>query len=137
MKQDGPELTVFLYSFGYQQSGIPTDESGHGGGFVFDCRALPNPYWDDTLRPHRGTAPPIAAFMQAHPQVSAFAEHAGALVLRSAHTYRELRRERLMVAFGCTGGRHRSVYLAEVLAKTLRAAGIRVVLRHLDIEREG
>ncbi len=68
--------------------------------------------------------------------MQAFAAHATALVLQAAHTYRRLERERLMVSFGCTGGRHRSVYLAERLADTLREAGFAVALTHRDLHRE-
>lgn len=103
---------------------------------MFDCRALPNPHWDETLRPHRGNEPPIVAFMEAHREVGEFAGHAADLVLAAARTYRELGRTRLMASFGCTGGRHRSVYQAERLADALREAGFAVELAHLDIGRQ-
>jgi RNase adaptor protein for sRNA GlmZ degradation len=132
MQPSPPPLTVYLFSFGYHRSGIPADEGGHGGGFVLDCRALPNPHRDEALRPYRGDEAPVVAFMEAHPQVAEFADHAAALVLAAARSYAGQGRERLMVSFGCTGGRHRSVYQAERLAAALRAEGIRVALRHLD-----
>jgi UPF0042 nucleotide-binding protein len=127
---------IHLYSFGFKYSGPPPDESGHGGGFVFDCRALPNPYWDETLRPFAGTEPPIVAYLDAQPEVGEFARHATELVKYTATAYARLNRERLMVAFGCTGGRHRSVYLAERLKRELELAGFPVVLVHRDVERE-
>lgn len=126
--------TVYLYSFSYRNQGIPRDEGGHGGGFVFDCRALPNPHWDETLRPHTGLEAPIAAFMASHPEVETFAAHAAALVRQTVAVYTRLRRMRLMVSFGCTGGRHRSVYLAEGLQRELEREGIPVILRHLGLE---
>ncbi len=129
--------TVFLYSFGFKFSGAPRDESGHGGGYVFDCRALPNPFWDEALRPFSGLDAPVAAFMERQPEVAAYAEHALWLVRHTALTYRRLARERLMVAFGCTGGRHRSVYLAELTARKLRDEGIAVRIEHRDIRRPG
>ena len=132
-----PAPTIHLFSFGYKFSGPPRDDSGHGGGFVFDCRALPNPYWDEALRPYAGTAPPIAAFFEARPEVAAFAQHAAELVLYAARSYLTLGRERLMVAFGCTGGRHRSVYLAERLKEALEREGFPVVLLHRDVHRAG
>ena len=112
------------------------DDKGHGGGFVFDCRALPNPHWNEALRPHTGREAPIVEFMEAHREVAEFMGHAAALVLASAATYRKLGRERLMVSFGCTGGKHRSVYLAEGMAGKLKEAGIPVVLSHLGLKSD-
>ena len=77
----------------------------------------------------------MIGFMESHPEVAMFALHAAALVLASARVYGEMGRERLMVSFGCTGGRHRSVYQAEQLATALRDEGFQVVLTHLDMER--
>lgn len=127
--------TIHLYSFGYSYSGPPADDGGHGGGFVFDCRSLPNPFWDEKLRPFKGNEAPIIAFMEARPEVRDFHGHAAALVLSAARAFAADGRERLMVSFGCTGGRHRSVYQAERLAAALREAGFVVELRHLDIDR--
>ncbi|MFI5400735.1 MAG: hypothetical protein ACHQZQ_06770 [SAR324 cluster bacterium] len=132
-----PGLTVHLFSFGFKYGGPPRDESGHGGGFVFDCRALPNPYWDPALRPFIGTDPSIVRFFDAHPEVAEFAAHARQLVLYTARTYLGLERERLTVAFGCTGGRHRSVFLADRLRCDLEREGFPVVLTHRDVQRGG
>ena len=74
-------------------------------------------------------------FMAAQPAVRRFADHATELVLFTARAYAERGHERLMVAFGCTGGRHRSVYLAEQLQERLEREGFRVNLTHLDVER--
>ena len=128
-------LTVFLFSFGYHHSGPPADDSVHGGGFVFDCRALSNPFWDEALRPYSGGDAPVRKFLAAQPEVRKFADHAGELVSFTARAYAERGHERLMVSFGCTGGRHRSVYLAEQLRERLEGEGFRVTLTHLDVER--
>ena len=128
-------LTIHLFSFGFKYSGLPEDSTGNGGGFVFDCRALPNPYWDETLRPHTGLDAPIATFMEGHPEVARFAGSAADLVLQSARVYTEREYASLMVAFGCTGGRHRSVYLAELLRTALEAQGYRVRTRHVELGR--
>lgn len=133
---EAPALRIHVFSFSYRNSGPPVDDSGHGGGFVFDCRALPNPYWEESLRPHTGREPVIAEFMERHPEVAEFAERATGLVLYAARTYRERGYERLMAAFGCTGGRHRSVYLAELLGRRLEQEGYSVVLEHRDIGLE-
>lgn len=129
-------LTIHLYSFGFKFGPPPADPSGHNGGFVFDCRALPNPFWDETLRPYHGLEPEIAAFMEAQPAVQAFAEHAGWLVRNAAQVYAADGRERLMVSFGCTGGRHRSVYQAQRLADALRGEGYRVMVEHLHLHAD-
>ncbi len=129
-------LTIHVYSFGYKFTGPPADESGNGGGFVFDCRALPNPFWDTAVRGYSGVEAPVVTWLAQEEEVRAFAELTAQLVLYSARTYAKLGRERLQVAFGCTGGRHRSPYLAERLQERLKAEGFRVALRHLDIECE-
>lgn len=128
--------TVHVFSFGFKHSAPPSDMNGHGGGFVFDCRALPNPYWDDVLRPFPGTDPRVVAFFEKEPDVAEFARHATGLVLFTARTYAKLDRDHLYVAFGCTGGRHRSVYLAEVLKREVEQGGFQAVLTHLHLERD-
>jgi RNase adapter protein RapZ len=130
-----PGPTIHLYSFGFKYGGPPPDESANAGGFVFDCRALPNPYWDVALRPFPGTAPAVVRFFEAQSEVGDYAAHATQLVLFTARTYTRLERNRLMVAFGCTGGRHRSVYLAERLKLDLEREGFAVVLIHRDLHR--
>ena len=129
-------LTLYLYSFGFKYSGIPQDPTANGGGFVFDCRALPNPFWLEHLRPYSGLDEPIVRFMENEAEVQEYARHAEALVLFTARTYQKLERERLMVSFGCTGGRHRSVYQAQRLAGVLEQAGFTVQVVHLDVQRE-
>lgn len=135
MFQPVDQLAVRVYSFSYHSSGIPADESGHGGGFVFDCRCLPNPHRDPELKHHAGDTPPVMAFMDAWPEVRAFIGHAAALVEQAAHTYAQAGHTHLMVACGCTGGRHRSVYVATQIAAALQAAGFDVSLTHMDRDR--
>lgn len=135
MGQPVEPLTVRVYSFSYHSSGIPADAEGHGGGFVFDCRCLPNPHRDPELRPYPGDASPVVAYLEAQPEVVAFVDHAAALVRQAAHQYTDAGRSRLMVACGCTGGRHRSVYVATRLAAALEEAGFAVALTHLDRDR--
>ena len=131
-----PLPTIYVFSFGYKFSGPPQDASGNGGGFVFDCRALPNPFWDPAVRAYSGLEAPVLAWLGREAEVQAYAGHAAELVLLSARTYRRLGRGRLMAAFGCTGGRHRSPYLARELAGRLQAEGFAVQLTHLDVEKE-
>ena len=129
-------LTVRVQSFSFR-SGAPQDERGHGGGFVFDCRALPNPGKFPRYAALDGRDPEIAAFLSREPAVERFLEHAVSLVAQSVENYRTRNFTDLMVAFGCTGGRHRSVYCAEKLAGHLREKyGIRVELKHAALEKE-
>jgi aminoglycoside/choline kinase family phosphotransferase len=120
-------LNVHIASFSYRD-GWPADETGHGGGFVFDCRSLPNPGRLPELADLVGTDPPIVRFLEALPETEAFWRHACALV--DAHIANFIERDfsELGVAFGCTGGQHRSVYFAERLARHVREHHPRVAV---------
>jgi len=131
---DDGTLTVTILSFSFKQ-GLPEDPSGNGGGFIFDCRALPNPGRYAEYKTLTGRDRPVREFLEAQPPVAQFLDHAQALVAQSVEKYLERRFTSLMVCFGCTGGQHRSVYCAEQLAARLRAAyPVRVVLRHREQE---
>lgn len=127
-------LTVRVESFSYKD-GAPSDDLGHGGGFVFDCRALPNPGRDERYAKLTGKDAPVAEYLGGDAGVAGFLEHAAALVSQSVESYRKRNFTDLLVAFGCTGGRHRSVYCAERLAERLRRAGVAVELRHRALEK--
>lgn len=124
-------MKVTIRSFSFKR-GLPSDAAGDGGGFVFDCRVLPNPFWDEALRYCSGCDVPIKCFMEAHRvAVEAFMGPVVALVENSLRVYAADGRTRLAVAFGCTGGQHRSVYCAERLAAQLRAkGGVEVEVEH-------
>lgn len=125
-------LTVRIESFSYKR-GYPADESGHGGGFVFDCRALPNPGREETFAHLDGRHPDVARWLEATEEVPAFLAQVRALLAPAIDTYRRRNFTHLAVAFGCTGGQHRSVYCAEQLAKHLRArGGVLVEVHHRD-----
>jgi aminoglycoside/choline kinase family phosphotransferase len=129
-----PELTVQVQSFSYKD-GPPTDDSGHGGGFVFDCRALPNPGRFEQYAEMTGRDPEVASFLAAEASVREFLGGVFALIDQSVESYRKRNFTHLMVAFGCTGGRHRSVYCAERLAEHLRQQlGVRVQVAHRTID---
>ena len=126
------ELTVRVHSFSYKK-GVPQDDSVHGGGYVFDCRALPNPGRYSQYSKLTGKDAAVAGFLKKEPAVDKFLEHAFALVDQSVETYKERNFTDLMVAFGCTGGMHRSVYSAERLAEHLRTRlKVRVEVLHRD-----
>jgi aminoglycoside/choline kinase family phosphotransferase len=129
-------LIVRIQSFSYR-GGVPTDEKGHGGGFVFDCRALPNPGKHVQYAKLNGRDAEVIAFLAKEPAVETFLGHAGALIGQSVENYRSRNFTDLMVAFGCTGGQHRSVYCAEALARHLREKyDAQVELRHRELEKE-
>ena len=121
-------LTVVIKSFSYRD-GVPADGEGHGGGYVFDCRALSNPYHVEALRDLTGRDQPVADWIERQAEAQEFWANVSALA--DAHVERWLDRgfASLTVAFGCTGGRHRSVYFAEKLAAHLRARFPQVAVR--------
>jgi RNase adaptor protein for sRNA GlmZ degradation len=139
-------MKISILSFSYKR-GLPEDASGNGGGFVFDCRAMPNPFWDESLRGFSGCDTPVVEFFEQHKdRVDCFLDAAEVLVRQSIEQYQKDGREHLQVAFGCTGNapaakrsgclsatreprrgrkgprQHRSVYFAERMAE--RMAGI-------------
>jgi len=126
-------LTVTIGSFSYKH-GLPADDRGHGGGFVFDCRAILNPGRRDEFRDLTGLDPRVRGFIDAQPEAERFWESVRALVDAQVAAYRERGFDSLTVQFGCTGGQHRSVHFAERLADHLRP-DVRVVLEHRERER--
>ena len=112
-------MTVTVISFSFKR-GLPEDPTGNGGGFVFDCRAMANPFWDENLRGYTGCDKPVCDFFARFPgMVEPFLEATETLVRQSIEQYKWDDRDHLQVAFGCTGGQHRSVYFAERMAERL------------------
>ena len=130
-------LTVRVFSFSFHRE-MPTDPSGHGGGFVFDARSLPNPGREGRFRTLTGKDAPVIEYLNQQENVHQFLASAESLVDASVDAYQQHGFKNLMVSFGCTGGQHRSVYLAEQLAKHLRARiGVEVAVRHIELEKMG
>ncbi|MBS3959914.1 MAG: RNase adapter RapZ [Xanthomonadaceae bacterium] len=124
-----PGLTLLFESFAYKR-GLPVDAD-----FVFDARGLPNPHWDPVLRPLSGRDAAIQDYFAGHAEVRAYLAAVGGFLAEWLPGFESGSRSYLSVAFGCTGGRHRSVYLAEALAARFRAEGREDVLtyhRELD-----
>ena len=125
-------LTVTVASFSYK-NGIPRDPSGNGGGFVFDCRALPNPGRSPEYRQLTGRDRPVIKFLEGDRAVEQFLTEAERLVGASIVRYMERNFTNLMVCFGCTGGRHRSVYCAERVASWIKETyDCHVVINHTE-----
>jgi aminoglycoside/choline kinase family phosphotransferase len=130
-------LTLRIFSFSFHQ-GAPRDETGHGGGFVFDGRSLPNPGREERFKALTGKDTPVIEYLNQQESVHQFLASVMSLVDASVASYRERGFKNLMVSFGCTGGQHRSVYLAEQLAKHFRARNsVEVVVRHIQLEKMG
>ena len=125
-------LKLSVVSFAYPH-GVPEDaDDDYWGGFVFDCRALPDPHDDTSLRGYSGLDKPIVDFFEQHKeQVDRFLDAAETLVRQSIEASRKSGRDFLQVAFGCSGGCHRSVYLAERFAERLAGTeGVEIGVRH-------
>ncbi len=128
-------LTVHVMSFSFHK-GWPKDESGNGGGFVFDARSIPNPGREERFKALTGKDAPVIEYLKQQESVHQFLASVMSLVDSSVSSYRSRGFKNLMVAFGCTGGQHRSVYLAEQMAKHLRGRhGVEVALQHRELER--
>jgi hypothetical protein len=130
-------LTVRVLSFSFHR-GLPKDESGNGGGFIFDGRSLPNPGREARFKALTGKDAPVIEYLNQQESVHQFLEHVKPLVDASVSNYKDRGFKNLMISFGCTGGQHRSVFLAEELAKHLRQQnGIGVELQHRELEKMG
>ncbi len=131
MQFDKP-LVVTMYSFSYKK-GIPNDDSGNGGGFVFDCRAVNNPGKYERFYNLTGMDEPVIDFLEEDGEIIRFIHSAQILVDASVKRYQDRKFTNLMVSFGCTGGQHRSVYAAQKVAEHLNQKfGVEVNLVHRE-----
>ena len=122
-------MRTSVASFGYKH-GLPLDTD-----LVFDCRFLPNPHWVDELRPLSGLDEPVRRYVLGQPETVGFLDQVEKLLVPLLPAYAAEGKSYLTVAMGCTGGRHRSVVLAEELAARLSAAGTAVSVFHRDVDR--
>jgi len=128
-RDEASALTVSLVSFGYKY-GLPTDAD-----LAFDCRFLPNPFFVEDLRPKTGLDAAVADYVMDRDDTRTFLEHVQSLLDFTLPRYQREGKSYLTIAIGCTGGRHRSVTLVEALRSRLEAMGVRVLVRHRDVER--
>jgi RNase adapter protein RapZ len=125
---DETELSLLFESFAYRR-GVPTDAD-----FVFDARALPNPHWEPALRPLSGRDAPVREYLDQQPEVGRFLAQIRDMLDTWLPRIEADSRRYLTVAIGCTGGRHRSVYLAERLADHFRENRDAVMTFHRELE---
>jgi UPF0042 nucleotide-binding protein len=114
------KLNISIYSFSYKKGGIPTDNSGNGGGFVFDCRGILNPGRIDEYKPQTGNDKPVQEFLETKTEMPNFIGLIKELVSITINDYIARGFDHLQISFGCTGGQHRSVYSAIKLGEFLQ-----------------
>ena len=129
--EDGTDAAMHtrIVSFGYKH-GLPVDVD-----MVLDCRFLPNPHWVADLRPQTGLAEPVRDHVLGHVAAGAFLDHLDALLTLLVPAYIAEGKAYLTLAFGCTGGRHRSVVIAEAVAERLRRRGVDPTVVHRDLAK--
>lgn len=125
----GPTMRASVVSFGYKH-GLPLDVD-----MVFDCRFLPNPHWVDELRPLTGLDEPVSRYVLEQPVTGAFLSRLERLLALTLPFYEQEGKSYLTVAFGCTGGHHRSVALAERVAEMLDRHGYPASVVHRDVKK--
>jgi aminoglycoside/choline kinase family phosphotransferase len=129
-------VRIKINSFSYHYSAYPKDETGNGGGFVFDCRSLPNPGRLEEYKLKTGLDKEVEEYLDSYAEVEEFLQEVVEIVVKAARKYANRGFENLQVNFGCTGGRHRSVYCAERTGEILRELyGLDVDIRHLMQEK--
>ena len=128
-EEAGSTMQTSVVSFGFKH-GVPLDVD-----LMFDCRFLPNPYWDESLRSHSGLEPEVRAYVLDRPETLLFLDKLDDLLAMLIPAYVKEGKSYLTVAMGCTGGRHRSVVLAEELSRRLDAHGLPTTVFHRDVDR--
>ena len=128
-EEPGSTMQTSVVSFGFKH-GVPLDVD-----LMFDCRFLPNPYWDESLRSHSGLEPEVRAYVLDRVETVAFLDKVDDLLTMLIPAYMKEGKSYLTVAMGCTGGRHRSVVLAEELSRRLDAHGLPTTVFHRDVDR--
>jgi RNase adapter protein RapZ len=128
-EEAGGTMQTSVVSFGFKY-GVPLDVD-----LLFDCRFLPNPYWDEALRHLSGLEPEVRKYVLDHPETAAFLDRLDDLLTMLIPAYVREGKSYLTVALGCTGGRHRSVVLAEELVRRFVDHGIPTTVFHRDVER--
>ena len=129
------KLIIDIHSFSYKKGGIPKDDSGNGGGFVFDCRGILNPGRIEEYKAQTGNDVGVQDYLETKTEMPAFLKSVQDLISINIKNYLERGFENLQINFGCTGGQHRSVYITERLADRLRSKKYHVLIRHRQLAK--
>jgi len=127
---EGSAMVIFVESFGFKY-GVSVDFD-----YCFDARFLPNPYYIAGLRNHTGADTQVSEYLETFPETAEFIDRVTGLMKFTIPYYIQEGKGSLHIGFGCTGGRHRSVYCAEKVASLLKEAGYNCILHHRDIDKE-
>lgn len=127
-------LTVKIFSFSYLKSGIPVDDTGNGGGFVFDCRFIFNPGKFLEFKHLTGKNKEVAGFLDLKPEMQKFLTDAKSIISAAIENYIFRDFTNLMISFGCTGGQHRSIYSAEKIKEFINNnfPQVKVEINHIE-----
>lgn len=126
-ERNARHISIQFQSFGFKH-GVPLDAD-----FIFDVRCLPNPYWVPELRGLTGKDRAIIEFLDREPNVIEYFQDVSAFLERWIPRFEEEGRSYLTIAIGCTGGQHRSVYLADLLAKQYKSQALNIIIRHREL----
>ncbi len=126
-------MLISVYSFGFKFSGIPKNSFGDKGGFVFDCRFLPNPYKVKELRDYNGTDKKLENFFTSKPEFDKFIDDCILMIEPAVKNYISRDFDNMQISFGCTGGIHRSVYCSELFVKKMKLKGYELVINHVEL----
>ncbi len=130
------KLVVRVNSFSYKH-GIPADDSGNGGGFVFDCRGILNPGRIEEYKKQTGRDAPVQEYLVEKTRIHEFLDLVQKTISITVEDYLERGFENLIISFGCTGGQHRSVYSADQTAKFLEETfGVKTIVHHVEQEKK-
>lgn len=130
-------LKISLHSFSYKKSGIPQDNTGNGGGFIFDCRFIYNPGRNEEFKLLSGLDKGVVDFLDSQKEMNKFLKNVYDIIDHAIENYSERNFTDLLIGFGCTGGQHRSVYCAEKtkIHIKMKFPDVNVVLHHDQIEK--
>lgn len=128
LKHSSSEMGILIQSFGFK-NGVPADTD-----FVFDVRCLPNPHWEAALKPLTGRDKAVVKYLESYPQVEAMFKSIHGFLKKWTPRFEKENRSYMTISIGCTGGQHRSVYLAERVAEALNQTREQVSIRHRDLD---